>query len=580
MESRLFHGHNPKRECSNPYGRRKLIPKLASTAVLMYGTYRLASWWIQQRDNDDSDDHGHEQAQGSRDTEEEVVGKKSPHRGKDSISARISSAKSILPSVSSVSSWVLRTVTGISLDDDEFLTNDYHDNGRQKNMKIQMRKSQLETVSTLSNFLPTMQSIIEKQTKTTFETRELKRIRRQKQKVKSSSTAASSTNNIQDSTSNNNISQYSEQELWDKIKIKTMTRLLSSLYGHTLLYMVLIVQIHLLCGRIYYLQDVNSLDNNMATSVGTPPNESEFDNDTSNHQHHHTSKVHKMVLTKTYDYFFTKGLPMLIEAIQESASHRLQDWHVLQTSAKEGRVNASGEQDVTVADTSDTNEECDTPSNDASSREENEKPSLGFLSEIEMDDALNQIRKDIEEHPQNKDSDLDITIFISNLIQFVIPQEKKSNEDCDDNESGNGIEEDVKDQEPQHLANFILDETWDILESPQFSVAEHHLLNETFRMLKEDGWGLIFHEPLLLSSENASAALTSADEGIPIANVITKLKKVVNTFYEVNQRDTEFHDEWLLYRANDNRYPNIYVESLERVPILNELRKDCFHFAS
>merc|ERR1712038_863269 len=321
----------------------------------------------------------------------------------------------------------------------------------------------------------------------------------------------------------------------------------------------------------------------MTTSVGTPPNENEY-NDTSNHQDQYTSNVHKLVLTKTYDYFFTKGLPMLIEAIQESVSHRLQDWHVLQTSAKEGRVNGSGEKNTKVIDTSDTNEERDTPSNDASSREENEKASLGFLSEIEMDDVLNQIRQDIEEHPQNKNSDLDITIFISNLIKFVIPPETKSSGNYDDNEdeSSNGIKEDAMDQEQdsQRLANFILDETWDILESPQFSVAEHHLLSETFRMLKEDGWGLIFHEPLLLSSENASVALSSAEEGIPIANVLTKLKKVVNTFYEVNQKDTEFHDEWLLYRADDNRYPNMYVESLERVPILNELRKDCFHFAS
>jgi peroxin-3 len=92
----------------------------------------------------------------------------------------------------------------------------------------------------------------------------------------------------------------------------------------------------------------------------------------------------------------------------------------------------------------------------------------------------------------------------TNLLSFLLSDQHSS-------ESSNNVIADS-------TATTILDETWDLLESPVFADAQRHCLDTTFTVLKEQHWGTIFG--------------TDGTTLQPLATVLTKLKKTSKTFYE------------------------------------------------
>ena len=97
----------------------------------------------------------------------------------------------------------------------------------------------------------------------------------------------------------------------------------------------------------------------------------------------------------------------------------------------------------------------------------------------------------------------------------------------------------------------ILEETWDILESPVFVTAEQDCLEMTFGIMKEKAWGAIF-----FSEE------TCAWASRPLAQVVTRLRVAAGTIY--GQSSLASAVSW---ESN----PNIYVPRLEQIPSVTHL---------
>ena len=101
------------------------------------------------------------------------------------------------------------------------------------------------------------------------------------------------------------------------------------------------------------------------------------------------------------------------------------------------------------------------------------------------------------------------------MIRFLLPPES-------------GLDAPV----PDELAQAILDETWDLMESPVLEDAQRDCLDITFDLMRDEGWGTIFVDSN--SPQHASSAWTTK----PLASVITQLKRASNSFYK-SARDSQ-----------------------------------------
>jgi peroxin-3 len=146
--------------------------------------------------------------------------------------------------------------------------------------------------------------------------------------------------------------------------------------------------------------------------------------------------------------------------------------------------------------------------------------------------------------------------IMSQLVKFVIPQEGD-----DDTSSSNNANEDTSDE----LAKYILDETYDLLESPSFANAERQCLDTTFDQLRMRVLGKLF----LL------------EDRIPLANVVTHLQKnAVSTFHKPPSDHKEEMKSWggILGMMEEPlpSVPNDYISKLERLEAVHELCDVCF----
>jgi hypothetical protein len=110
------------------------------------------------------------------------------------------------------------------------------------------------------------------------------------------------------------------------------------------------------------------------------------------------------------------------------------------------------------------------------------------------------------------------------LLRFLLPPETIGAEEPDDD-----------------LSQSILDETWDLMESPVLEDAQEECLNVTFDAMRDQGYSKLF------DSEQTTTQ--------PLAKVITQFKQTSNTFY--NHQETS--------SSND------YYSSLEKLPCVLEL---------
>mmetsp|Transcript_30397 Transcript_30397/g.68093 ORF Transcript_30397/g.68093 Transcript_30397/m.68093 type:complete len:535 (-) Transcript_30397:70-1674(-) len=350
-----------------------------------------------------------------------------------------------------------------------------HDHGHsaERDRQIRLARCRIETTRAMVDFLPTLRKAVARETDVTEETNELKLLRSKKKALVS---------NEQSQAAGGDERSFADREfeLWNEIKVKSVTRLLTTVYAHTLVFLVLTVQVNLLGGRLFREEQESQVSNTLPQDS---PATDEYRNS------------HQIVLSRTYHYLFTAGIPLLAGSIRQKVQQVTSAHDVLRS-------------DVRLKDTS---------------------------------YWIESIRNAIE---RRSAADL-----LSPLLKFVIPQEDSETEQT------TNVDE---------LANYILDETYDLLESPTFARAERQCLDVTFDQLQTKVLGKLF----LL------------DDEMPLATVVTNFQKsAVATFHKPPSHKDEMKNWGGVLGMLDEPLPSVpndYIPKLERLESVNELGGVCF----
>mmetsp|Transcript_14601 Transcript_14601/g.21525 ORF Transcript_14601/g.21525 Transcript_14601/m.21525 type:complete len:400 (+) Transcript_14601:266-1465(+) len=324
-------------------------------------------------------------------------------------------------------------------------------------LRWQMRRQRIlrcqeEAVNALGDFLPTLRRCIEELTDTSKETKSLKELR----------TAEVNENR-----------RLKEQELWRTIKIKAFAQLIATAYAHNILFLVLTVQVHLLGGKLLEEQ-LSGRDT--SSSFGA---DSLASDRMASYQ-----ESHRIVLSRTYEYFFGQGLKLLVDSTVRAVEFTLEDWDVTHPSS----INTTKEM---------------------------------------VHQAIADICKKLEERGGRSSR------RAMSILRFLQPPE-------------HGFDSSVTDD----LANSILDETLDLIESPVFQDAQRDCHSSVLKLMCEHSWSKIFVDP---RSPNASI------QPKPLATVVTKLKRTSRSFF--GERSV----------GKQTARANLYVPTLERIPSVLEL---------
>jgi peroxin-3 len=360
-----------------------------------------------------------------------------------------------------------------------------------------------ETAAALSGFLASVRRIVDDRTDTLAETKELKRLRAHRGGVGGGGAAAAGGGSSPTGKGGGAdggagaaggvsrllyASVAREKELWERIKVRSVTRVVASAYAHTVLFLVLTVQVNLLGGRLFEDQVFGPGRKEAEAS------DEEADRDAERRMASYQAS-HRFVLTHTYEPFFARGLAGLVDAVEGAASEALAGWNVLEPS------------------------------------------SLRFTLE-EFEEGIRRVRALVGEGPAGSGSPTPSSS--QTLLRFLQPPPAAAagsaaampSPGTDEGGDANG------------LARSILDETWDLLESPVFEDALESCLSKTFDMMRDLHWGTVFEEDGGCGGgapSQSPAAAVAADEGSngppahvtrPLATVLTKLKKTAGSFYE------------------------------------------------
>jgi peroxin-3 len=171
----------------------------------------------------------------------------------------------------------------------------------ERRQKLQLQKCSHEIVITLSSFFPTLQSSIESFTNFSLATNELK---------------------LRRDDSNRTLTIRSKEDLWNEIKIKSMTRMIGTLYAHSVLYLVLTVQVHLLAGHVFR-QRYPSWNGDSVKSTSRINVETQ-----------------KVLLTQSFEYFFETGVLKLLTSVERVIEQELKDWNVICEDNSLGRIDS------------------------------------------------------------------------------------------------------------------------------------------------------------------------------------------------------------------------------------------------
>ena len=168
-------------------------------------------------------------------------------------------------------------------------------------------RCRIETVNALSDFLPTMRKAIESFTDTSDETKALKALRGSPDRKER---------------------REEESDLWDAVTIKSITRMVATAKAHTLLFLILSVQVHLLGGRLFEEQ-MRSSQTTSSTTLSVGMDSIASDRMTS------YQASHRLVLTRTYDFFFENGLRLLVQSVERAVLSVMEDlrWDVMKPTS-------------------------------------------------------------------------------------------------------------------------------------------------------------------------------------------------------------------------------------------------------
>jgi peroxin-3 len=369
-----------------------------------------------------------------------------------------------------VVNWAWDSWSGQSSDNDdplvrrEVLVSQTPQNQRQRwrLRRQRVERCREEAVNALSDFLPTLRRNIEELTDTSEDTKDLKQLR----------------------SSTDEDRRDKERDLWNVIKTKALTRLIATAYAHTILFLVLTVQVHLMGGKLFEEQ---AHESETSSSVGGSLASGRMAS-------YHES--HRIVLTRTYAFFFDQGIKLLVAATERAVETVVGDW------------------DVT-------------------------HPSSVHTSREVLDKAIQEICQSLEGRTLGRSP----ARRPRSILRFLLPSEQ-------------GLESVVADE----LAQSILDETLDILESPVFEDAQHDALATTLGLMRDKSWSNIFLETNL--PQHASSPWGTK----PLATVVSKLKMTSSTFFAAPPQIEEtvvFHES--------RTAVNLYLSTVERIPSVLEL---------
>ncbi len=431
--------------------RRWRAPSLSSVvtaAVVAYGTYRLVSWaW------NNLSDHRREEEENDDFTE---VYSRSTRR--ENATQRRDSLRSDFHNDPSVHSYRLR---------------------RQR-----MDRCRGETIKAMDDFLPTLRRAIEAATDTIAETQELKRLREERRvSISNSEGAENGSLQLQPELKDR------ETELWDVIKEQSVTRAIATAYAHTILFLVLTVQVNLLGGRLLEEQVSNKSSSSSRNSA---------DSGASDRLESYQAS-HRMVLLKTYEFFFDRGVVALVQTVRRAVSAVLSD--------------------ISVSD-----------------------PSSLHMTRETFERIISDIRNVLEGRgPSSPGQSRSRRNRPLSLLRFLLPPEA-------------GLEATI----PDELARTILDETWDLLESPVLEDAQRDCLGVTFELMRDHGWGNIFAAD---AYDESQTRWTSK----PLANVVIQLKNTSKSFFEQGLSGGEFSV------FGPRSVVNAYLGAMEMLPSVLEL---------
>ncbi|KAL3776697.1 hypothetical protein ACHAWO_003110 [Cyclotella atomus] len=455
---------------------------VATAAALAYGAYKLGSYiWNSYQDHSDieseeeADEYKYENSRGRNINGTEPRSNYRSRRSRGDWSETNHRRRSHRPSPGEgyVHHNEFRSsgVASISEDEERPTVSSLVRNAR-------MARCRTEISRAMMDFLPTLKRAVAKQTDVTGETEELKRLRVARREG--------------DATEEG---RGRERKLWNDIKNKSVTRLVTTAYAHTIVLLVLTVQVNLLGGRL--------LREDGGDGEAASEETDSFDRFRASHQ---------LVLAKTYEHIFATGIPFLVEVVSKVVEIVVQDWDVL------GSVDNGGKKDV--------------------------------VSMQDISFWVEQIRDEVEQRSHKGVSVATV------LAQFIIPDESENNQV---GSSGDEITDD--------LARFILDETYDLVESPTFANSERACLDSTFSHLQSNGYGKLFSGP-------------RNDEEIPLAAAITHLQKTtVSTFYKPPSRKDEIESWGGVFGMMEEPLPsdaNVYIPILERLGAVLQLSNVCF----
>lgn len=316
--------------------------------------------------------------------------------------------------------------------------------------KRSIHQCYLETMHALDEFMGSLRQTIEAHTDYSNETKRLKQIRKKSTEI----------GGVVD-----------QEALWRVIKIKSITRMLATLYVNTMLYLLLTVQIHVLGGCIFR-------ENQHSQNSGV--NDEIYENNTElDPSKKITKDTHAAVLMQTHKFFSEGGIVELLNKIQSVVAKSTEKWITIKQSNHE----------------------------------------LGEISNSDISVAIKAIRS----------IETDGTIF-----DFFTTSQQE-------NQSQNN-----------QFENSLIDETFDITESPVFEEALSDCLQTSFQLLDSQLQSHLFQDK----------------DTIHLVHVFGKLKKITNMFYETPQsRD----DGQVWWDDEQVTFPNMYIQDMDRLETLKEL---------
>jgi len=244
-----------------------------------------------------------------------------------------------------------------------------------------------------------------------------------------------------------------EAELWRRIQESTLTRMVVTVYAHALLFVVLTVQVHLLGGIMF--RQATDQQQYCSDAVESQLNSSP------------STASNQEMLEQTYHRFVNHSIPLLLDTVRSAVARALEspDWDV---------------------------------SNPASAL---------HMTHEKLQATIDTIRRNVEEEEESN-SDLD---QVQSLLQlFFVPAIHNAT-----GASNNNANEPQSDAGVGISAKALLDESWDLLESPVVETAVTESLSRVFEMLRDQVWGPLFAQ----------------DADRPLAQVIAQLKDSTSGFY-------------------------------------------------